>query len=242
MVESKPSRPPEGNELNILTEENKWQFSKPKKYRGKKQPRNKSSLEPKTETDFQGRCTDLEGYIFDLGPRASYKFSRTMKELERYLGTTYSDSCQPAIMTETAANFPDPDMPTINELGTERPKTDGEMTYLEKKNIYEAIHQKLRKKDVYESDMHKIYNLIVGQTNEQLQEKAESDAIFQAVKTDRDPIGYHMILKKILFSNQSEQHPIRSLCLSKRQLYNTMQYARENTTDYLVRFCNAQRP
>ena len=59
-------------------------------------------------------------------------------------------------------------MPTITELGTERPKTDGDMTYLEKKNIDEAILQNLRKKDVYESDMHKIYNLIVGQTNEQL--------------------------------------------------------------------------
>ena len=89
-----------------------------------------------------------------------------MKELDRYLGTTYSDRCQPDIMTETAATFPDPEMPIIAELGTERPKTDGEMTYLEKKNINEAIRQKLRKKDVYESDMHKIYNLIVGQTNE----------------------------------------------------------------------------
>ena len=58
-------------------------------------------------------------------------------------------------------------MPTITELGTERPKTDGEMTCLKKKNIDESIHQNLRKKDVYESDMHKIYNLIVGKTNEQ---------------------------------------------------------------------------
>ena len=82
MVESKPSRPPEGNELKILPDRNKGQVSKPKKYRGKKQPRNKSSLEPETETDFQGRCTDLEGYTFDLGPRASDKFARTMKELD----------------------------------------------------------------------------------------------------------------------------------------------------------------
>ena len=73
------------------------------------------------------------------------------------------------------------------------------MTYLEKKNIDEAILQKLRKKDVYKSDMHKIYNLIVGQTNEQLQEKAASDATFQTVKTERDPIGYLIILKKIYF-------------------------------------------
>ena len=62
-----------------------------------------------------------------------------MKELERYLGTTYSYSCQPAIMTETTANFPNLEMHTITELGTDRPKTDGEMTYLEKKIIDEAI-------------------------------------------------------------------------------------------------------
>ena len=45
--------------------------------------------------------------------------------------------------------------------------------------------------------MYKIYNLIVGQTNEQLQEEAASDATFQAVKTDRDPMDYLIILKMI---------------------------------------------
>ena len=88
MAKQKPSRPPEGNELKISTDGNKGQVSKPKKYRGKKQPQNKSSLDPKTETDFQGRCTDLEGYTFDLGPRLSDNFARKMKELEQYLGTT----------------------------------------------------------------------------------------------------------------------------------------------------------
>ena len=48
-----------------------------------------------------------------------------MKELEKYLGTTYSDSFQPAIVTETADTFPDPEMPTITYLVIERPKTDG---------------------------------------------------------------------------------------------------------------------
>ena len=87
-------------------------------------------------------------------------------------------------MTETVDTFPDLDMPTITDFGTERPKTDGEMTYLEKKNIDEATLQKLRNQDVYKPDMHKIYNLIVGQMNEQLKEKAASDATLQAVKTD----------------------------------------------------------
>ena len=113
------------------------------------------------------------------------------------------------------------------------------MTYLEKKNIDEAIRQNLRKKDLYESDMHNIYNPILDQTNEQLQEKAASDATFQAVKTEQDPIGYLMILKSLCLSNQSELNPISSLCLSARHMCNTMQYANNNTTDYLVRFRNA---
>ena len=69
-------------------------------------------------------------------------------------------------------------MPTITDLCIERPKTDGETTYLKTNNNDEAIFQKLRKKDLYQSDMHKIYNLIVVQTNEQLQYKAASDATF----------------------------------------------------------------
>ena len=42
------------------------------------------------------------------------------------------------------------------------------MTYLEKKNINEAIYKKLRNRDVYETDMQNLYNLIVGQTNKQI--------------------------------------------------------------------------
>ena len=104
MVESKPSCPPEGNELEILTDGNKGQASKAKKYRGKK-PRSNPSPEPETKTDFQGWCTDLEGYTFNLGPRASEKISRTMKELEQYIGTTYIDSYHTDIMTKTPSTF-----------------------------------------------------------------------------------------------------------------------------------------
>ena len=82
MAESKPSHPPEGNEKKITTDRNKGQASKPNKYRGNK-PRNKPRLEPETDTDFQGGYTNLEGYTFDLGPRASKIPPRTMKELEQ---------------------------------------------------------------------------------------------------------------------------------------------------------------
>ena len=50
-----------------------------------------------------------------------------------------------------------------------------------------------------------------------------------------------MILKSPFLENQSKQHPIRLLCLSTIHLYKPMQYAKENTTKYLVRFCNFQK-
>ena len=45
---------------------------------------------------------------------------------------------------------------TTPDPGIECPKIDADMTYLKKNNIDEYIRQKLRKKDVKESDMHKI--------------------------------------------------------------------------------------
>ena len=53
----------------------------------------------------------------------------------------------------------------IPDMVTERPKMDREMNYPKNNNIYKTIRQKLRKKDMTETDMHNIYNLIVGQTN-----------------------------------------------------------------------------
>ena len=106
-------------------------------------------------------------------------------------------------MTEKSATLPEPEMPkSIPDIGAEHPKKEGEMTYLENNNIDEDICQKLRKNDRYETDMQKIYNLIMGQTNKQLQVKAASHANLQAVKSGRYPIGYLMILNKIFFSNQ----------------------------------------
>ena len=57
-------------------------------------------------------------------------------------------------MTGTPATFPDPEMPKIiPDTGDKRPKMDVDVTYLENKSINEAIHQKLRKKYVYETYM-----------------------------------------------------------------------------------------
>ena len=74
-------------------------------------------------------------------------------------------------MNEIMETFSDPYITTITpDTGVEFPKMDAKVTYLENNNINEDICQKLRNKDVYETGMQNIYNLILGQTNEKLQE------------------------------------------------------------------------
>ena len=79
LVETKPSRPPEGNELKNLTDKNKVQELKSNKYRGNKTQEKYQGPDPEAKIDFLCWCSDLEGYIFDLGLRVSDKFARTMK-------------------------------------------------------------------------------------------------------------------------------------------------------------------
>ena len=72
-----------------------------------------------------------------------------MKELDKYLRATYSESRQTAIMTETLATFPDPDISTTIPYSVIKiPTTDADINYLNNKDINEAICQNLRKEDV----------------------------------------------------------------------------------------------
>ena len=80
-----------------------------------------------------------------------------MKYLERYLGETYRNSCQTFITTETLETSPDTDIPTnIPDMDVESPNIYSDMTYLKKNNLDEAICQKLSKKNVYETNIHRI--------------------------------------------------------------------------------------
>ena len=98
MVKNKPPRYTEGNKSNNLTDKNKGRASKPKMYRGKNEQNKPQGPKLNAEKNFKSQCSDLEGYIFYIGPRASNKFAMMMKELDRYLGSNYRNKCQPDIM------------------------------------------------------------------------------------------------------------------------------------------------
>ena len=81
MVETKPYLYPKGNESKNLTDNHKGKAPRTKRYWVKKNWTNIQGPELETKTDLKAQCTNLDGYIFKLGPRASDKFARTMKAL-----------------------------------------------------------------------------------------------------------------------------------------------------------------
>ena len=113
MFETKPPHSPEENESENLTDEHKGKSHKTKRYLSNKTWTNTQGPKLESETNFKGQCSYLEGYIFNLGMRAAENSTRMMKDLESYLGSTYSNICQPSIMTKTPETSPEPDMPTI---------------------------------------------------------------------------------------------------------------------------------
>ena len=96
-----------------MTDKNKGHAYNPNRYRGKEMWTKTQGPELEANKNFNGQRSDLEGYISDLGPRASDKLTRTMKELEQYFGATCRDSFQTAIINKTPATLPDTEMPPI---------------------------------------------------------------------------------------------------------------------------------
>ena len=84
---------PLGNESKVSIDESKKQASNPKRYISKKTYTKNQVPELEADTDFKGRCSELEGYVFNIWMIESEKFASKMKELKQYLGTTYSNIC-----------------------------------------------------------------------------------------------------------------------------------------------------
>ena len=117
MVETKPPRYPEGNELRTSTEEHKGKSPDARKFHGNTTPKKTQGPELDAKTNFKARCINLEGYIyFDLGIRASDKFSGTTKDLERYIEV-------PTVISFNYPSFPIHSQPCPNQRFQKLPLT-----------------------------------------------------------------------------------------------------------------------
>ena len=79
----------------------------------------KTETEIKTEK-FDGSTDELSGYLFEVtGARNSNRYSRTVKEIARYAGSSsrYGADLKRTIETETVFTIPRPSKPTALNAG-----------------------------------------------------------------------------------------------------------------------------
>ena len=90
MITNKPSRFPEVNDSKNPTDKHKVKSPQTKRYTGNNNWTKTLGQELEYKTDFKGTCSNLEDYIFDLGPKSLEKFPQ---DDEGY-GALYWDNLQ----------------------------------------------------------------------------------------------------------------------------------------------------
>ena len=59
---------------------------------------NTAAPKPSNQTLFKGRCPELEGFIFDVGPHQESIYAKTKVEIVEYAGRTYSATARVAMI------------------------------------------------------------------------------------------------------------------------------------------------
>ena len=167
-------------------------------YRGRRTTAtNHPAPRPTNQVKFKGRCTDLEGHIFDVGPTQATQYMKTKNEITEYAGRTYGSTTRRS-MEELK------DMASILIVKpTEDPNAKGGEMELVKYRFRAYITEQVK----YEQDMKKLYSVVHGQCTDAMKRKIQTQSGYQTVSDTSDSIGLMKIIKKICYNYQAEQYP-----------------------------------
>jgi hypothetical protein len=107
-----------------------WKTKKNRHRRKKKGTDDTTSDEtPKLKLAFSGRCEDLEGSIYDVGPNQADCYIKTTREIEEYLGRKFTLEATKSIEDLTLVTFAEPTKP-VDANGADI--ADDALTYVQK--------------------------------------------------------------------------------------------------------------
>ena len=164
------------------------------------------------QTKFEGREPSLMGYIYDsTGERNPDQYIRTTKEIVNYVGRTYTKFTHEftnAVMTlelDDPVTPPNPD-PT-NQLQFELWKLD--------------IKEHRTKIQEYSKFRAGLYNVVIGQCTESLQDKLKSHQDFLAAY--QDGIELLLLIKELTYTFEERRKLSDALCDVKEHFYSFKQ-------------------
>jgi hypothetical protein len=213
-----------------------WKTKKNHNRRKKKGADGRTSDETSApRSAFSGRCEDLEGSIYGIGPNQTDRYIKMTREIEEYLGRKFTPEATKSIEELTLVTFTEPTKP-VDAAGTA--VAGDTLTYVQKTILSGPIKEYLYETKKFEQDMAKIYSTIHGQRTDAMVHKLTTDQDYKAVKDSSNPIGLLKLIKKICYSYQTEQFQVLSMIRAVKQVFSITQGHKETNIDYLERFKN----
>jgi hypothetical protein len=145
---------------------------------------------PANQVKFKGRCTDLEGHIFDVGQTQATQYMKTKNEITEYAGHMYGSTARRS-MEELA------DMSSILIV---KPQENPSATGGELELIKYPFRAYITELVNYEQDMKKLYSVVHGQCTDAMKQKIQTQANYQAISDSSNLVGLMKIIKTICYN------------------------------------------
>ena len=185
-------------------------------------PRKPQAAPSRATTKFEGRCTELKGYIYDHGEhKHADQFIITTKEIQNFVGRTFKNAGD---ITAAIGSLKLPK----NTEPVEPVDPDNKIEMKKWERSYDRYCKS--QKDLEEHVM-TLYNLVWGQCSEAMQQKIESMATFQAMYKQQDGIYTS-------YDYQSQKYRVESIMDANYRLM-TLRQNNLTTQQYYEQFTNA---
>ena len=182
---------------------------------------------------FQGACEALKGRIFDCSDyRQADNYATTLKKLKEYVGAEFKNggdvvSC---IVAQAKVTIPAPTAPTIVDPSKPTPTEAAELRLYDKR-----LDNMLKREAILDSNIQRLYSLIIGQSTDLLQTKLKQQTTWSTVETNQDGIALLNLIRGAVHRFEDQKFLPLALCSAKYNLYSFRQQSMSND-EYLQRF------
>ena len=164
---------------------------------------------------FKGRCPELEGHIFDVGPSQATTYTNTMKEIVAYAGRVHIAEVRTAIatITDQAHVITPPDDPA----------SESTLSYVQKAILSSEVKTYVIKSQRYVAQMKNMFSVILDQCSDDMMEQIDGQPGFALIKEQDNAIGLLTIIKKICFNYSAEKFMPLSAVIAMQAAYTVRQ-------------------
>jgi hypothetical protein len=198
-----------GNEVKTESGKSNGQEANDKKknYFGKK---SNQGGKPK----FEGRIDELKGHIYEYGEnRSADQFVTTTKEITTYIGSTmkHSNDITTAITLLQVPHREEPDEPVDEDSRVQMKR-------------WERDYDEYRKwKLALTSNLHTLYNIVLGQCSESMQQKLESLPEWEEMHAEKNGITLLTTIKNMSYNFLTQAYILESVNQALYKLMNLRQ-------------------